>query len=179
MSTPVRLIPLQCPRCQTAVPAQPGEVAWVCASCGQALLLDETIGIQKVDVFFSAQIQANQSGRPYWVALGKVSGLIRQTYRGNESKAMDAFWEAGRLFYVPAWKLPVADMVNEGVKLLNKPVVMKPGGAAAFYPVTVSPRDVRPLAEFIIMSVEAARKDALKELNFQIQLEPAQLWILP
>jgi hypothetical protein len=179
MSQAVRLIPLQCAKCQTAVPAQPGEVAWVCAACGQALLLDETKGVQPVDVFFSAQIQANQTGRPYWVALGTVSELSRQTYHGNESKAMAEFWSAGRLFYVPAWKLPVDDVVNEGVRLLSKPVLMKPGGPAAFYPVTISTRDVRPLAEFIVMSVEAARKDALKEFKFNIQLAPAQLWILP
>jgi hypothetical protein len=179
MSAPVRLIPLQCFKCQTAVPAQPGEVAWVCAACGQALLLDESKGIEKIDAFFSDQIQPNQTGRPYWVALGTVSGLNRQTFQGNESKAMTAYWAVGRLFYVPAWKLPVEDVVNEGVRLLSKPVLMKPGGPAAFFPVTVSPRDVRPLAEFIVMSVEAARKDALKELNFTIHLVPAQLWILP
>lgn len=179
MSAPVRLIPLQCTKCQTALPALPGETAWVCAACGQGLMLDEEKGVRPLDVFCSEQIPPNQTGKPYWVALGTVSGLARQTYKGNESQAMNAFWAAGRLFYVAAWKMTIEQRVNEGVRLLNNPVLMKPGAPARFYPVTVSPRDVRPLAEFMVMSVEAARKDALKELGFQIQLENPQLWIVP
>jgi hypothetical protein len=179
MSTAVRLIPLQCSKCQTAVPGQPGEVAWVCAACGQALLLDEEKGVRPIDAFFSQQIAPNQPGKPYWVALGTVSGLNRQTYRGDESRVMAAFWSAPRLFYVPAWKLAVEDVVRAGVQMLTSPVSMQAGGRAAFYPVTVSPKDLQPLAEFMVMSVEAARKDYLKEINFSIRLEAAQLWVLP
>jgi hypothetical protein len=179
MSTAVRLIPLQCSKCQTAIPGQPGEVAWVCAACGQAVLLDEEKGVRPIDAFFSQQIAPNQPGKPYWVALGRVSGLNRLTFRGDESKAMAAFWSAPRLFYVPAWKLAVEDVVAAGVRLLNAPLEIHPGSQTAFYPITVSPWDMRPLAEFMVMSIEAARKDYLKELNFSIQLEPAQLWVMP
>jgi hypothetical protein len=176
---PVQLILLQCPKCQTAVATQPGEVAWVCETCGQGLLLDEVLGAKLIDVFFSAQIPINQSGRPYWVSLGTVSAMIRETYKGDERKAMTEYWSNGRLFFIPAWNLAVEQVVNEGVRLLSQPVTMNPGGRTRFNPVTVTPRDVQALAEFMVMSVEAARKDALRHLDFIIKLEPPQLWILP
>ncbi len=31
----VKLIPMQCVRCQQPLTAQPDEVVWVCANCGQ------------------------------------------------------------------------------------------------------------------------------------------------
>jgi hypothetical protein len=43
----------------------------------------------------------------------------------------------------------------------------------------LSPDNIRPVAEFIVMSAEAERKDALRELKFDIRLDPPQLWILP
>ena len=84
-----------------------------------------------------------------------------------------------RLFYVPAYQLKVEEMVAAGVELLYNPVRMQPGSPAAFAPVVVSPADVQPLAEFMVMSLEADRKDMLKELKFEIKLDPPQLWILP
>ena len=66
----VRLIPIQCPRCQTPVPAQVDEVAWVCGQCNQGMLLSEEFGVQALDVFFSAAIPAGGQGKPFWVSRG-------------------------------------------------------------------------------------------------------------
>ena len=179
MSEPIRLIAMQCPRCSTPVPAQPDEWAWVCAQCGQGLLLSDEQGVSAVDVFFSAAIEQAKPGRPFWVARGAVQPVLRTTYRGNAEKDMAAFWSVPRLFYVPAYQLNVEEMVAAGVELLYNPVRMQPGSPAAFAPVVVSPADVQPLAEFMVISLEADRKDMLKELRFEIKLDPPQLWILP
>jgi len=47
-----------------------------------------------------------------------------------------------------------------------------------FLPVVVPPQDVQAISEYIVMSVEAGRKDALRELKFNIRLDPPQLWVL-
>ncbi len=178
MSGEIRLIALECPRCSTPVPAQPDEVAWVCAQCGQGMLLSEETGVEPLEVFFSAGIAQNAKGSPFWVARGAVQSLGRQTYRGDSSREMAEFWAVPRLFYVPAYRLPVEEVVQAGVRLLRQPVRMEPGGRAAFHPVVMPPGDVRAIAEFIVMSIEAERKDALKELKFEIKLDPPQLWVL-
>jgi hypothetical protein len=178
MSSEIRLIALTCPRCGTPVPAQVDEVAWVCAQCGQGMLLSDEQGTRPLEVFFSAGIAPNAKGSPFWVARGAVRVLSRQTYKGNSSKEMSDFWSVPRLFYVPAYRLPVEEVVAVGIKLLRQPVRMEPGSPAAFHPVVVDPGDVHAIAEFIVMSVEAERKDALKELKVEIKLDPPQLWVL-
>jgi hypothetical protein len=64
--------------------------------------------------------------------------------------------------------------------LLLKPPVLQPGPSAPFEPVTFSPQDITPLAEFIIMALEADRSDKLKSLKIDLDwLSAPALWILP
>lgn len=175
----VRLIPLQCPRCAMSVPAQIDEVAWVCSQCGQGMLLAEESGVKPLDVFFSAGIPAGALGKPFWVSRGSVTPVLRKSYQGNQTAEMNQFWSMARLFFVPAFKLPVQEAISLGVRLLNQPVEMKPGSPGRFQPVVVSPGDVKAMGEYMVMSLEAGRKDALQELKFNIRLEPPQLWVLP
>jgi len=179
MSKRVRLIPLQCPRCSTPVAAQPDEVAWVCAQCGQGMLLSDEEGVQRLDVFFSRAIPSGKVGNPFWVARGVVRPQVRQTYQGDSSQEMNAWWAAPRLFYIPAFRLKIEESVALGVKYLLQPVRMEPGSPAPFRPVVVSPEDLVPLAEFMVMNIEAERRDALREFRFEIGLDSPQLWILP
>jgi len=179
MSQAVRLIPLLCTRCQAPVPANPDEVAWVCEQCGQGLLLNEASGLEPQELFFSAEIGQNKAGMPFWVARGQVTITSRQTYSGNQSKAANEFWGKPHLFFAPAWKLSVEEIVKAGAALLRSPVGMQPGARTRLQPVVLQPRDLRPLAEFMVMSIEAERSDAMRELSFKLDLDRPQLWVLP
>jgi hypothetical protein len=179
VSETVRLIPLLCPKCQTPVPAQPDEVAWVCEQCRAGMLLSEEKGALPLEVFFSAGIPQNGTGLPFWVARGIVKPLSRKTYRGDNSRDMNEYWAKPRLFYVPAYACKLDDMLAAGTKLLSEPITMQPGSPTRFQPVTLPPEGCKPVAEFIVMSVEAARGDSLKELLMDVELDPPQLWILP
>lgn len=180
---PVRLVPLLCVKCQAPVTAQPDEVAWVCERCGQGLVLDDTpegsSAAKALDIFFSAAIPPGQPGHPFWVSSGKVEITRRETYKGNESGRAAEFWSTARLFYIPAWAASLDQVVSTGVELLQNPVAMQPGPAMPFLPVVTLPTDLRALAEFMVMTIEAGRKDALKRVEFQVDLQPAQLWVLP
>lgn len=174
----VRLIPLQCPRCQTPVPAQVDEVAWVCEQCRQGILLSDEQGVKPIDVFFSAAVAQGAVGKPFWVTRGSVTPVSRESYQGNRTEEMRQFWSVARLFFIPAYRLGVEDQVALGVRMLNQPAQMQVGGPVGFLPVVVPPQDVQAISEYIVMSVEAGRKDALRELKFNIQLDPPQLWVL-
>ncbi len=174
----IHLAPLQCVQCQAAIPAQADEVAWVCETCGQGQLLLESGDLQAISVFFSKHIPAGAQGRPFWVAEGSAV-LQRETYTGDQTRAMQDFWQAPRRFFVPAYALPLQDVVSLGTQLLTQPTPLEEGSRAAFLPVTVPAGDVRPLAEFILLGIEADRRDALKTLQFKLTLGEAQLWILP
>ncbi len=183
---PIRLVPLTCIKCHAPVPAQPDEIAWVCEQCGQGLLLDacptpgpNESATRVLDVFFSSAIKQGQKGRPFWVARGQVTLTARQTYQGDESRAAREFWAQPRLFYVPAWETTLDEIVSLGVNLLRSPQRLDPGSRMPFLPVVTAPDDVRALVEFMVVSIEADRRDALKTVNFDLKLEPLQLWILP
>jgi len=177
MNTPA-LIPLLCTRCQQPIPAAVDEVAWVCATCGQGLLLDEERGLQPLDFHFNTGIAPGAQGKPLWVVEGRVT-IQRSTFRGNESAATALFWAEPRKFFIPAYALALDALINFGVAAVKQnPPLNESAERGAFIPITVAPGDVRPLVEFIVTAIEAERKDMLKTLQFDVQLGDAQLWVL-
>ena len=175
----VGLAPLLCVNCQTPVPAEPDERAWVCSQCEQGLLLDEVSGLQPLDVHYAADIPSGSKGRPFWVAEGRVE-LSRETFdRSGEMEAAQREWGEARRFFVPAYTCPMSKLLSQGMYYLANPPQMEAGEAVSFEPVTLSLKDVRTLAEFIILAVEAKRKDQLKWVEINPQLDQPTLWILP
>jgi hypothetical protein len=179
MSMPA-LLPLQCIKCQNPIPANVDEVAWVCAVCGQAMLLDESQpkGIVELPIHYDGTVRVGQQGRPFWVAQGTVT-LQRNTFRGDENRQAQEFWQKPQLFFVPAFACSLDELVRLGMKLLRQPVVPLQGQPVPFMPVTLLRGDVRPMADFIVMGIEADRRDMLKLVTIQINLGTPVLWILP
>lgn len=163
------------------LPAQPDEMAWRCAQCGAAWALDETDAqtfLQPVAMHFSARLNPQTPGRPFWVAEGRVS-VQRETYGGDQAREAQAFWSQPRRFFVPAFVCGLDEMIQLGRKLLLQPPEMVEGPPAPHHPITVSAYDVRSLAEFIVVGLEAERRDQLRRLEFNVQLQRPELWIFP
>jgi hypothetical protein len=180
MDRTVELVPLLCVKCSTPVPAEPDEVAWVCAQCGQGLLLDEDKGLVPLEVHYSAGIAPNALGKPFWVAEGRVN-LYRKAYDSSDKEAEQSsrFWSQPRQFFVPAFSSPLGSLLVVAVDYLIQPPDLKPGDVARFEPVTLHQEDVRSAAEFIVVAVEAQRKDKVKQVDFNLQLSLPVLWVLP
>lgn len=178
MDQPVELIPLLCVKCNTPVPAETDQVAWVCTQCGQGLSLDEEKGLAPLEVFYSADITPGAAGKPFWVADGRVT-LQRQTFQGDQAKEALNFWNGARQFFVPAFASPLENLLNLGTGFLIQPPPLQPGPPARFEPVLLSIEDVQAAAEFIVVAIEAGRKDQLKEIMFSLDLSSPVLWILP
>jgi hypothetical protein len=178
MDQAVSLVPLVCPKCATPVPAGLDEMAWVCAQCGMGLVLDESQGLAPLTVHYSAQVQRNATGRPFWTAPGSLR-LQRETFAGDKDRDAERFWSLPRRFFVPAFDCPLETQLSLGNQMLLQPPDLQEGPAVAFAPVTVGREDVKALAEFIAMTVEAARDDKLKEVRFTLDLAEPELWILP
>ena len=177
MGQPIELVPLVCVKCSTRIPAEPDEVAWVCGQCGQAMHLDEENGLAAIPVSYTAGILQGKKGKPYWVADGQVT-LHRETYSGNESQAAAQFWAQQRRFFVPAFTVPLDQLLNIGMDLLVHPPNLLSGPATSFEPVTLHMDDVKAAAEFLVVAVEAGRADKLKKVDFSINLSTPALWIL-
>ena len=180
MDQRIELVPLLCPQCSTPVPAEEIEVAWACAQCGQGIYLDPETGPQRLQIYYSAAIPVNNQGKPYWVADGRVT-MQREAYRSDNRSVQEAesFWSQTRRFFIPAFTAPLETLLAQAVDLLLQPPIVKAGPPAGFEPVTLSLDDVPAVAEFIVIAVEAGRKDKLKRIDPDIKLSPPALWILP
>ncbi len=180
MSSMPALIPLQCLKCQSPLPAEVDEVAWVCATCGQAVVLDESqpAGLAPLAIYYGSGGRSGQPGRPFWVTQGTVV-VRRETYRGNENRQAQEFWEKPHTFFVPGFACSLDELVRLGMQFLRQPVALTQGQSAPFLPVKLSPGDVHPMAEFIIMGIEAERRDMVKSVQVQLNLAPPVLWVLP
>ena len=181
MTNPVELVALRCLRCSTPVPAAPDQIAWACVQCGQGLLLDEERGLAYLTINYSPAIKPNTAGRPFWACIGHVF-VERETYSGGSERidreAQD-YWRDGRQFFIPAYAAPLEDLLAQALELLQHPPEPRQGPPAAFAPVTLSPADLTASAEFIVLAVEAARKDKLRQVQVKVVLESPGLWILP
>ena len=182
----IHLTPLVCVQCRQPILAQPTEVAWVCETCGSGNLLESDGQVRLLQVFYSPALKSGVKGRPFWVSQGRVSISSRQTYKGDESRTANEFWSGPRLFCIPAFQISLQEIVSTGMKMLREPGFLQQaagqpesGSKMPFVPVTTPPEDMQPLAEFIVLAIEADRRDALKTVNFHVQLETPQLWVLP
>jgi predicted RNA-binding Zn-ribbon protein involved in translation (DUF1610 family) len=178
MSQGVELVPLQCVRCSTPVRAGPDEVAWVCANCGQGLLLDGESGLRALEVKYAAAAQ--QEGlvwRPFWVAAARVTFQARETY--GHDRGPDEIWGAPQMFILPAFECSLEEAGAWGMGFLRQPPRLVEGPAGLLEGVTVDPQAARALAEFVVLTVEAERRDQLRSVAFDLDLEPPVLWAMP
>lgn len=185
MTNSIDLVPLACTKCGRPVPANPGEIAWVCEQCGQGLLLADS-SLTPITAKFGGAAAPGAPGRPYWVAEGRVTMQSREAFEqvgllgmGNQSSPAHQLWDAPRTFYIPAYACTPEELIETGTRLLLNPPPAQSGAAMPFQPVLLAPADVQPLAEAIVMNIEFDRKDHLKEFLFLLQLESPTLLILP
>jgi hypothetical protein len=144
------------------------------------MLLDPQAGLAPLEVHYAAGIPPNTPSKPYWVADGQVT-LSRQSYGsgGKESREAELFWSQPRRFFIPAFAAPLEALLSQAMQMLLQPPPLQDGPAARFEPVTASVEDVQPAAEFIVMAIEAGRKDKAKKIDFTLELSSPELWILP
>ena len=180
MDQAVQLIPLVCMRCNARIPAGYEEVAWVCTQCGQGQQIIPGKGLAKLEVYYMAGLPPDLPGNPYWILDGTVSINTRESF-GSAAKQFEEarqFWEVSRRFFIPAHATTLEDFLSQATGLLLSPPILKPGLAVQFSPVTVPVEDAQPAAEFIVMAIEANRKDRLRNIDFSLILGLPSLWIL-
>ena len=179
MTKAIELIPLSCVQCNYPIPAEDQQVAWVCSQCSTGMILEEQ-GLEKMDFHYHQGIRSGQTGKPFWVLNARVN-LDRKVYNtfGKKDKDAKAFWGQDRMFFLPAYDCSVEEMVEIGKAYLRNPLQLADGESAAHLPVTMGKEDIKSIAEYLVMAIEADRRDDVKQVTFQISLSDPVLWILP
>jgi hypothetical protein len=178
MSASVELVLLKCVRCGTPVPAEEDEVAWVCANCGQGQQLTAD-GLAPLAVEFAAPRAGARVARwlPFWVFAGSVTFQQRESYGGHSRP--DDLWAAPRRLFVPAFNCDLSRLETLGAALTRRQVTPARGPAAPLAGCTLLPGDAHAAAEFVVLTIEAERKDKLRAIAFSLNLAAPELWVLP
>lgn len=181
----MKLLALRCPTCtQKLTPISPNVVVLRCTNCGTAVSIYDS-GIAKIDLKFAASAEEKiDAWLPIWLFNGRVHIQSRQTQGRNKQAQQDSqqLWGYPRRLYVPAWQMPINEASQLGGGLVqHQPAFQEsvPPPHAALVEAVVMPEDALKLLEFVVFNVEAARKDWLKELQFNIEAGTPQLWAIP
>jgi hypothetical protein len=178
MSAPVELVPLECLRCRSRLPAEEGQVAWLCPACGQGQRLDEAAELQPVEIRFARSAGTGEARwLPFWVLPVRVRVLERVSY-GREQPP-DPRWEQPQPFVLPAFDTRPEDAGQWGARFLKEPVTLVDGPVGSLPSVSVTPEEAQALAEFVVLTLEAERRDKIKSLNAVLDFGEAKLWCLP
>ena len=179
----MKLLALTCPQCGQPLAANNDDIVLLCANCHTAVRLDDT-GVSRAKLYFAAGRDDEHTWLPFWVFSGSVRLVERKTQGGGKSgqEEAEALWGAPRRLYVPAWELTLQTAQNLGANLIQQQPnfsFVAPPAEVTLTSATVAPADAKKLLEFIVLAIEARRKDWLKELNFHLEVNEPELWALP
>jgi hypothetical protein len=181
------LAPLICPTCKAELEAELDQLAFRCGQCGAGWHLDETPGqpltLRPLTLRYSNALRG-QTGRPFWTAGGMVRIGTRETYGtvfggGGELAEATRFWSQPRRFFLPAFKVDLNTMLEIGRQALLQPPSLTEGPPAPHLPVTIPAHDIHGLARFVVISLEAERRDQLRQLGTSVELGEPELWVMP
>lgn len=181
----MKLLALRCPQCGQNLEPQSNEVVVVaCAACHTAVTLHQS-GLQPIDIYYAAPANDQVAAwLPFWVFHGRVHLERRESQGGSRGADKEAaqLWQRVQRLYAPAWELPAVRARALGSQLVQAQPLFQaiPRPADALLTeATIAPEDGLKLLDFIVLSIEAERKDWLRDLKFNIETGPPALWAIP
>lgn len=179
----MKLLILRCPRCNQAL--SPGQLDYIiqCPNCSAAVDILETGPALRQVTYAAPKRDGQWHWLPFWVYDAQVFILRRETQGGRSAeKEAQKYWSQPRRLYVPVWEQDLAEAHALANELLEDQPVFQPyppPAAVPFQPVVLSSEDARKLLDLIIVSVEAERRDWMEDLEYKVELQGQQLWLLP
>lgn len=182
----MKLILLRCPNCGEGLKPEQDDIVFACDNCHTPVTISQN-GTSKTKVQFAVprkdQIDHQTKWLPFWIFKGRVEIIKRVTQDGrSRNQEAEELWRGLDRFYVPAWDMQPHIAQDVGTELIHKPpdveLISRPP-EAHMVAANVSSDDARKLLEFIVLAIEARRKDWLKDLDFRLDIAEVELWALP
>ena len=178
----MKLLLLRCPRCNHALSPDQDDQVVQCPNCRAAVAINEA-GVELVNAHYAAPSGNPSHWLPFWVYLGQVTIRERKTQGGRSAEQeAQAFWVRPRRLYIPAWGIDLRqarDMISLLIQKQPSLEAIDPPAGTSFEPAVVTPADGRKLLELVIVSIEAARKDWMESLDYDLRLDSEALWLFP
>jgi len=172
----LRLVPLDCPACGSAMSAEPEDEVFLCAHCGSGAVLGPN-GLETVEAvaLLPAPGRRAESWRPGWALDVNVTVAQRTTADGRSTPG----WSARRTFVVPAFDIALTDLVRLGRALTQ---VAGATGEVPHEPLQggrLSVEDALVLVRHLVIAGEVAKPDMLASLEVGLEELGHRLVALP
>lgn len=181
----MKLIALRCPQCgQNLEPKHNEVVVTGCKQCHTAVQISQN-GLRIIAVSYAAPAADRvDAWLPFWLFDGRVNMQRRQSQGRSKGADKDAahLWGAPRRLYAPAWNTRASQARQIGSRLVQQQIQFQPieqPPDALITEAIITPEDALKLLDFIVLTIEANRKDDLKEISYQIEAGQPQLWAVP
>ncbi|MCP4359794.1 MAG: hypothetical protein GY796_17440 [Chloroflexi bacterium] len=181
----MKLLALKCPQCGQRLEPHHNEAVVVgCTNCHTAVRLTQT-NLTEIPVHYATPAKEKvDAWLPFWVFDGRVHIQERQVQGSSKGADKDAakMWGQPRRLYAPAWNIRAGEARSMGGFLTRKQpdlqAVPRPENALVQEAI-ITPEDGLKVLDYIVLSMEARRKDMLRDLRFKIEVGQPELWAIP
>jgi hypothetical protein len=172
----LRLIALDCPACGSAMQGEGRDVIFFCAHCGSGALLGaEALETVESTALMPAPGRHPRVWKPAWLCEVVVAVSERRRASGRSSDG----WRDDRTYVVPAFALPLSDLV-----LLARALADAAGtvGEVPREPIrggTLALADAITLIRHLVIGDEVRKPDMLASVDVQISERSHRLVAIP
>ncbi len=161
----LRLVPLDCPACGSAMRGEPWDTLFLCPHCGSGGILGED-GLEIIESTALLPVPGRRADlwRPAWILEADVTVAARLLADGTPTQGSGT----RRRFVLPAFDLPLATFTRLAAALT---AVAEATGEVPHAPVTggvLSTEDALVFARHLVLSEEIGRPDVLGSIRVEV-----------
>jgi hypothetical protein len=160
------------------------DVVFMCTNCFTTVSISQR-GVQSIEARFVLPPKGDPAAKkwlPFWVYKAQVKINRREAQGRSDRQSSDVQWALPLRMYVPAWEISMQVAQEVGSRLVKgQPVTrsIERPSHAYMTPVVVTTEDALRLLDFIVLAIEARRRDWLKAIDFDIDAGEPELWVMP
>ena len=172
----LRLAPLDCPSCGSALHGEGFDTIFFCDHCGDAATLGED-GLEMVESAALLPASGRSAGawRPAWLVEADVTVSDRTRFGGRAS----AGWRGRRTFVIPAFGMPLGDLTRIARALSEAAGDTREVPREPIHGGTLALEDAVTLIRHIVIGDEVRRSDMLASVNVELEVVTSRLVAIP
>jgi len=179
MKSEIRLLSLKCTKCAQPLEAEMNTVVLYCSGCGSGYEITHDQPVP-IPVYFARYNKNAQTWRSFWAFNATLTNAKREAKGGffkNPKGLMNLFEQRqGLRFYVAAERSDITANEPLGLQLTHdQPELEFLPFQKLLPPVELSQEDARNVADFLLITSEAAQGDTLRNLEYELALKDPML----
>lgn len=176
---------IKCKKCDSGLVVEVNDSIVYCSSCGSGfeILNGEMIPIEINFAAAALRSEGEMIYKPFWLLKTNIEILERDaggTFLKNLFGGSSNETSGSISFYIPAFYCSIDVMKNLATEFTTKnPVASPQKYNTKLVGFAYGKEDARKLAEFILISMEAEKKDVMKRFNYKLDVTSYEILGIP